>query len=59
MNLNKIDETLRKLAQGTYGICEDCGTEISEARLKIMPFAIYCVDCMETREKLEELERER
>jgi len=58
MNLNKIDETLRKLSQGTYGICEDCGAKISEARLKIMPYALYCVECMEKREKMEEIERE-
>ncbi|VAX34340.1 hypothetical protein MNBD_NITROSPIRAE03-339 [hydrothermal vent metagenome] len=56
--LNKIDEALRKLNEGTYGICEDCGSEISEERLKIIPFAIYCVDCMEKREELEKIERE-
>jgi len=56
-NLNKIDEALRKIDEGTYGICEDCGTEIDEERLKVIPFAIYCVDCMEQREKLEEMER--
>ncbi len=57
-NLEKIDEALRKLEEGTYGICEDCGAEISEERLKIIPFAIYCVECMENREQIEELERE-
>lgn len=56
-NLLKIDEALRKLAEGTYGICEECGEEISEERLKIVPFAIYCTDCQEQKEKLEELEK--
>ncbi|NOZ24971.1 MAG: TraR/DksA family transcriptional regulator [Nitrospirae bacterium] len=56
--LNKIDEALRKLNEGTYGVCEDCGSEISEERLKIIPFAIYCVDCMGKREELEKIERE-
>ncbi|HEB76478.1 MAG TPA: TraR/DksA family transcriptional regulator [Nitrospirae bacterium] len=56
--LNKIDEALRKLNEGTYGICEDCGSEISEERLKIIPFAIYCVDCMGKREEIEKLESE-
>ncbi len=56
-NLNKIDEALRKLEEGTYGICEDCGSEIGEERLKVIPYALYCVDCMERREQLEELER--
>ncbi|RMG73022.1 MAG: TraR/DksA family transcriptional regulator [Nitrospirae bacterium] len=56
--LNKIDEALRKLEDGTYGICEECGTEIPEERLKIIPFAIYCVDCLENIEKIQEMERE-
>ncbi len=55
--LNKIDESLRKLREGTYGICEDCGSEISEERLKVIPFAIYCVDCMEKREEIEKIEK--
>ena len=55
--LQRIDEALRKLNEGTYGTCEDCGEEISEERLKILPFAIYCIDCQEKREQLEEMER--
>jgi DnaK suppressor protein len=55
--LLKIDESLRKLNEGTYGFCEDCGDEISKERLNILPFAIYCIDCQERREKLEEMER--
>ncbi len=55
-NLVKIDEALRKLKEGTYGKCEDCGEEISDKRLKVIPFAIYCIDCKEKREQLEELE---
>lgn len=56
-NLLKIDEALRKLNEGTYGRCEDCGEEISEERLKVLPFAIYCRDCQEKREQLEEIEK--
>jgi DnaK suppressor protein len=55
--LQKTDEAIRKLNEGTYGICEDCGDEISEERLKVMPFAIYCIDCQERREKIEQMER--
>lgn len=55
--LLKIDEALRKLREGTYGKCEDCGEDISEERLKVLPFAIYCRDCQEKRELLEEIER--
>ncbi|HCC68769.1 MAG TPA: transcriptional regulator, TraR/DksA family protein, partial [Nitrospiraceae bacterium] len=57
-DLTKMDESLRKLAEGTYGVCEDCGKEISEERLKALPFAIYCRDCQEKKEKLEEVEKE-
>lgn len=56
--LLKIDEALGKLDEGTYGRCEDCGEEISEERLKILPFATYCRDCQEKREQLEEIEGE-
>ncbi len=56
--LLKIDAALRKIEEGTYGICEDCGGEISKERLKVMPFAIYCRDCQEKIEQLEAIEKE-
>jgi DnaK suppressor protein len=54
----KIDAAIRKLDEGTYGICEDCGGKISEERLKVLPFAIYCRDCQEKIEQLEAIEKE-
>ncbi|MBF0506610.1 MAG: TraR/DksA C4-type zinc finger protein [Nitrospirae bacterium] len=56
--LIKIDTAIRKLEEGTYGLCEECGEEISEERLKIMPFAIYCRDDQEKKEIMEKIERE-
>jgi DnaK suppressor protein len=56
-DLQKLDEAIRKLNEGTYGICEDCGDEISEKRLNILPYAIYCIECKEKREKIEEMQR--
>lgn len=53
-----IDEALMKLREGSYGICEDCGGEISAERLNVMPFAVYCKDCREKREELEKATRE-
>ncbi|HXX53317.1 MAG TPA: TraR/DksA C4-type zinc finger protein [Thermodesulfovibrionales bacterium] len=53
-----IDEALMKLREGSYGVCEDCGGEISAERLNVMPFAIYCKDCREKREELEKATRE-
>jgi DnaK suppressor protein len=56
-DLQRIDEAIRKIDEGTYGLCEDCGEEISEERLKILLYAIYCIDCKERREQIEEMER--
>ena len=48
--LNKVDAALRRLEEGTYGNCFECGDEISEARLRALPFAVRCKDCEEARE---------
>jgi DnaK suppressor protein len=56
--LAKIDEAIRRLAQGTYGVCEDCAALVSENRLKALPFAERCRDCQERLENREESERE-
>ncbi len=48
--LIKIDEAIQRLEGGTYGACGECGTEIAEARLKALPFAVLCRDCQERQE---------
>jgi len=53
-----IDEALVRLDEGAYGICSDCGVEISEKRLKAIPFARRCVACQAKEELLEKIERE-
>ena len=53
-----IDEALTRLHEGTYGICADCGVEISEKRLQVVPFAKLCVECQSREELLEKIERE-
>ena len=55
--LNKIDAALRRLSEGSYGDCFECGDEISEARLKALPFAVRCKECEEARESAELRER--
>lgn len=55
--LNKIDEALRRLEEGTYGYCFECGEEISERRLRALPFAVRCKDCEEAREVKQQRER--
>ena len=49
--LQAIDEALEKLAEGTYGICEECGEKIGAGRLKVMPLAKSCVNCQQKLEK--------
>jgi DnaK suppressor protein len=56
--LQKIDIACRKLDDGTYGICDECGDEIGVERLMIMPFAVLCRDCQEESEQREKIERE-
>ena len=55
--LNKINEALRRLDEGVYGNCFECGDEIAEARLRALPFAVRCKDCEEARETAELRER--
>ncbi len=43
--LSQIAIALDKMDQDTYGTCDDCGTAIPPARLKIQPFATRCVAC--------------
>jgi RNA polymerase-binding protein DksA len=43
--LEEIDAALAKLADGRYGLCEECGQPIGEARLEAMPAARLCIAC--------------
>ena len=55
--LKKIDAALRRIGEGTYGECFECGEEIPAARLRALPFAVRCKDCEEAREAAESRER--
>lgn len=55
--LNKINEALSRLEEGTYGRCFECAEEISEQRLRALPFAVRCKDCEEAREMAQKRER--
>ncbi len=43
--VNEIDFALEKIVAGTYGLCEQCGQTIPEARLEALPHAALCVAC--------------
>ncbi|WP_457560675.1 RNA polymerase-binding protein DksA [Caminibacter sp.] len=49
--LAEIEEALKRIEEGTYGICEMCDEPIQEERLKIKPYAKYCIICREIIEK--------
>ncbi len=55
--LQKINEALARLEEGLYGNCYECGEEISEPRLRALPFAVRCKDCEEAREVAAQRER--
>ncbi len=50
-SIRKIELALKRLDEGSYGYCEECGEEISMERLKVIPFALLCRDCQEAREQ--------
>lgn len=41
----KIKEALARIEDRTFGICEECGEEISEERLKARPVTTLCIEC--------------
>lgn len=43
--LNKINEALDKMEDGTYGICTNCHKEIEKDRLEIIPETTLCAEC--------------
>jgi DnaK suppressor protein len=49
--LKEIEEALLAIEENRYGICEMCEEPINPERLKIKPFAKYCIDCRELIEK--------
>lgn len=51
--IRKITDALRRLEEGAFGICEECGEQISEKRLRARPVATLCIKCKEEQERLE------
>jgi RNA polymerase-binding protein DksA len=45
-----IDEALKRVADGTYGSCSQCGKSIPKTRLKVIPYADLCIECKKTNE---------
>jgi len=44
-SLKEISQTLEKIKNNTYGVCEKCGAKIDKKRLKALPTANHCLNC--------------
>jgi len=53
--IGKIREALQRLEDGTFGICEECGEEISDERLIARPVTTLCINCKKKQENDEKL----
>lgn len=51
--IKKVDEALRRIEDGTFGECEECGEDIEIRRLEARPTATLCVGCKEDQERKE------
>ncbi len=51
--MEKIDEAIARIEDGTYGICDDCGEDIAVKRLEARPVAKFCIDCKTKQEQRE------
>jgi DnaK suppressor protein len=49
--LSEIDVALKRIEEGTYGICANCGREIPTERLEAYPWASLCIDCKRQAER--------
>ena len=52
--IGKINQSLARIEEGTFGICDMCGEEISIKRLKARPVTNFCITCKNKMEALEE-----
>jgi DnaK suppressor protein len=54
----KMQEAIKRIDDGTFGVCEDCGGPISEKRLTARPVTTDCINCKTKQEKAEKLKGE-
>lgn len=45
--LEKVNNAIEKIDEGTYGICDSCGVEINQNRMEALPWAALCVNCQD------------
>ncbi|MDQ2968076.1 MAG: TraR/DksA C4-type zinc finger protein [Actinomycetota bacterium] len=49
--LEEIEAALKRIEEGTYGTCTNCGKQIAVERLEALPWATLCIDCARDRER--------
>lgn len=49
--LNQIERAIRRLKQGTYGVCESCSQKIPLGRLNALPYSTMCIECQREMEE--------
>lgn len=54
----KMQEAIKRIDDGSYGICDTCGGPISEKRLMARPVTTECIECKTKQEKMEKLKGE-
>ena len=54
----KMQEAIKRIDEGTFGICDVCGGSISEKRLMARPVTTLCINCKTKQEKIEKLQGE-
>ncbi|MFH1191561.1 MAG: TraR/DksA family transcriptional regulator [Candidatus Omnitrophota bacterium] len=50
-SLYELDDALKRIEEGVFGICDDCKASITKIRLKAVPSARLCIKCQQKREK--------
>ena len=51
-HLEAIEEALQRIETGEYGFCDECGDQIDQKRLMVMPLAQLCITCQQKEERL-------
>ncbi len=50
-SLYELDDALKRIEEGVFGICDDCKSPITKIRLRAVPSARLCIKCQQKREK--------
>lgn len=49
--LNLVDDALKRIREGQYGDCANCGEELAQKRLEAVPWTRHCITCQEKKEQ--------